>query len=267
MQNPADRDDGSPAGADDVHALRHNRAIWSEFSARFEQPGAESRWRRTEVKWGLFGTPERELGALGRVAGADVVDLACGIGHLCAQLQRLGARSVGVDLSGAQLDGALRLQQQFGESFPLLEASAEQVPLRSSSFDIAVSEYGAAPWCRPDRWLAEAARLLRPGGRLVFLTNSVLAGLCVPGEGGYAGTELLRPQRALLDVEWPGGGVEHHPGHGDWVTELRAAGFDVEALHELFAPSSALSPEHYEIVTAEWARQWPAEDLWVARLA
>ena len=127
-----------------------------------------------------------------------------------------------------------------------------------------VSEYGVAPWCDPARWLPEAARLLRPGGRLVFLTNSVLAGLCVPAEGGVAGDRLLRPQHELRRIEWPGGGVEHHPGHGDVIRELRAAGLRVEALHELHADDGSETPDYYEIVTAEWARDWPAEDLWVA---
>lgn len=267
MQSDAHTYDGPGTSDDAARVLRHNRAIWAEFSARFEQPEAEHRWRRAGVVWGLFAIPEGDIDALGQLAGADVVELACGMGHLCAQLQRLGARPVGVDLSGEQLEGAVSLQRRFGETFPLVEASADEVPLRSSSFDVVVSEYGAAPWCRPGRWLAEAARLLRPGGRLVFLTNSVIAGLCVPAEGGYAGTELLRSQATLREVEWAGGGVEYHPGHGDWVRELRSADFVVEALHELHAPAGASTPEHYEVVTAGWARNWPAEDLWVARLS
>src|SRR5215207_1588688 len=83
--------------------------------------------------------------------------------------------------------------------------------LADESFDLVVSEYGASVWCRPDRWVAEAARLLRPGGRLIFVTNSVLATLCVPAEQGFAQERLMRPQRGLHRVEWPGGGVEFHP--------------------------------------------------------
>jgi SAM-dependent methyltransferase len=138
------------------------------------------------------------------------------------------------------------------------------VPLRSASFDLVVSEYGAGPWGDPRRWLPEAARVLRPGGRLVFLTNSVLACLCVPAAGGFAEERLLRPQRDLFRIEWPGAGVEHHPGHGDWIRLLRSAGFVVDALHELYPPAGAATHEHYDIVTAEWAEQWPAEDLWIA---
>jgi hypothetical protein len=115
--------------------------------------------------------------------------------------------------------------------------------------------------------VAEAARLLRPRGRLVFLVNSMLSTLCVPAEGGPAGDRLLRGQRGLSPVEWPGGGVEHHLSHGEWIAVLRRHGFTVDALHELYPPDDAASPEYYDIVTADWARKWPAEELWVATLA
>jgi SAM-dependent methyltransferase len=171
-----------------------------------------------------------------------------------------------VDLTPAQLATAARCQQRFGLVFPLVEADAENVPLGDESFDLVVSEYGASVWCDPERWVAEAARLLRPRGRLVFLTNSVLATLCVPEDEGFAQERLLRPQRALNRVAWPGGGIEFHPSHGDWIRLLRANGFVVEALHELYAPAGGKTHEYYDIVTAHWARRWPVEDLWAARL-
>src|SRR4029077_17427404 len=106
--------------------------------------------------------------------------------------------------------------------FPLVEAAAEAVPLADASFDLAVSEYGASLWAVPERWLAEASRLLRPGGRLVFLTNSVLVVLCSPDEG-TAAEQLMRPQfEGLYRMEWPGEeGVEYHPTHGQWISLLR----------------------------------------------
>lgn len=247
--------------------LGRHRALWAQVSADHTDTEAEARWRAGGLEWGLFRIPESDLGVLGDVADRDVVELGCGTAFVSAQLARLGARPVAVDLSGAQLDSARRCQRLVGPTFPLVEASAEEVPLRDAAFDLVVSEYGAAPWCRPAAWLAEAARLLRPGGRLVFLTNSVLAGLCVPAEGGIAGDRLLRPQPSLGRITWPGGGTEHHPGHGDWIHELRSAGFTVEALHELHAPEDAVLPDYYEIVTPDWARRWPAEDLWAASLA
>jgi SAM-dependent methyltransferase len=243
-----------------------NRALWTLVNAEFTDGRAQDAWAATELTWGLFDVPEHELGVLGDVAGLDVIELGCGTAYVSALLARQGARPVGVDLTAAQLDSARRCQTHFGPVFPLIEADAEDVPLPDGGFDLAVSEYGASVWCDPRRWVPEAARLLRPGGRLVFLTNSVLATLCVPATEGFAQDHLLRPQRGLYRTRWPGGGVEFHPSHGDWIRILRDSGFVVEALHELYAPADSATPEYYDIATAQWATQWPAEDLWAARL-
>ena len=68
----------------------------------------------------------------------------------------------------------------------LIEANAEDVPLPDASFDLAISEYGASIWCDPYKWIPEAARLLRPGGELIFLRNSTL---CVALRARRAGRE------------------------------------------------------------------------------
>lgn len=244
--------------------VARNRALWDDVNTVVTDPAAEEMWARTEPVWGLFSVPDRALGLLHDVAGAPVVELGCGTAYLSAWLARAGARPVAVDLSRGQLATAARCQDRFGVRFPLVEADGAAVPLRSDAFDLVVSEYGAAPWCEPAAWVTEAARLLRPGGRLVFLTNSVLAALCVPSDGGYATDRLQRPVADLSPVTWPGGGTEHHPGHGEWLRLLTGAGLVVDALHELHPPPGAATHPDYEIVTAEWAGRWPAEDLWVA---
>jgi len=138
--------------------------------------------------------------------------------------------SPAVDITPAQLDTARRLMAETGIEFPLVEASAEDVPLPDASFDLAISEYGASLWCDPARWLFEAARLLRPGGRLVFLTNSMLAILCVPDEPGYTTEQLLRPQKGMHRMTWSfEDGVEFFLGHGEWIDHLHAAGFELGA--------------------------------------
>src|SRR5580698_3298761 len=75
-----------------------------------------------------------------------------GPGYVSAWLARRGARPVGLDNSAAQLATARQLQDRFGLRFPLIHASAEQVPLADGSFDLAISEYGASIWCDPYRW-------------------------------------------------------------------------------------------------------------------
>lgn len=240
--------------------------MWTQVNEQFTDAGAARAWAEEEIVWGLFRIPERELGVLGDVAGLDVVELGCGTAYFSAWLARAGARPVAVDLTPAQLETARRCRDEFGVSFPLVEADGEAVPLADCSFDLVLSEYGASAWCDPRKWIAESARLLRDGGRLVFLTNSVLAGLCVPDDEGAAEEHLQRAQRDFSRVHWSGGGVEFHPSHGEWIEVLRANGFVVDALHELYAPIEAENHEYYDIATADWARQWPAEDLWVAHL-
>jgi SAM-dependent methyltransferase len=197
------------------------------------------------------------------VDGLDVVELGCGTAYWSAWLARRGARPVGVDITPAQLATARELQAEHGLSFPLIEASAEDVPLQDASFDLAFSEYGASLWCEPERWIGEAARLLRPGGRLIFLTNSPLLMLCTPLDGSATTQQLERPQFGMYRFEWPDEeGVEFHLPHGELIRVLGAAGFVVEALHELRAPEGAST--RYEFVPLEWASKWPCEEVWVS---
>jgi SAM-dependent methyltransferase len=196
-----------------------------------------------------------------------VVELGCGTGYVGAWLKKLGAvRVVGVDPTPAQLATARRCEETFGLGLEFLEAFAEDVPLPDASFDLVVSEYGASIWADPYRWIPEAARLLRPGGELVFLRNSTLVILCSPDEEAPATQTLQRPQFGMYRLDWPEGGVEYHLGHGDWVRLLRANGFEILDLIELQAPAEAATHERYDYVSADWARQWPAEEIWRARL-
>lgn len=241
-----------------------NRALWDALNERLTHAGAEAQWSSPDVVWGLFAIRDGVLSVLGDVQDLDIVELACGTAYFSAWLTRAGARVVALDLSGEQLATARELQDRLGPVFPLVQCNAERIPLESGCFDLVVSENGVGAWCDPERWVPEAARLLRPGGRLVFLTNSLLSALCVPFEEGVAEDRLLRGQREVYHVQWPGGGVEFHPSHGDWVRILNSSGFVVDALHELYAPAGSSDHTYYEIVSAEWSTRWPSEELWVA---
>ncbi len=160
-----------------------NVGIWTEANEKHTDRAAKDAWAQKEITWGLWEIPDAELGVLGDVGGLDVVDLGCGTAWFSAWLARRGARPVAVDPTPAQLATARRLQEATGPVFPLVEAAAEDVPLPDASFDLALSEYGASIWADPFRWIPEAARLLRPGGRLVFLRNSTMVTLCQDLEG------------------------------------------------------------------------------------
>ena len=160
-----------------------NIEIWTRSNAAHTGPKAREAWAREEIDWGVFAIPESEVQALGDVAGLDVVELGCGTAYVSAWLAKRGAHPVGVDPTPAQLATAREMQTEFGLEFPLVEAVGEDVPLPDESFDLAVSEYGASIWADPFRWIPEAARLLRPGGRLVFLRNSTLSMLTMDLDG------------------------------------------------------------------------------------
>lgn len=245
---------------------RLNRAAWTKYNAEYTDVQAAAAWAQDEIEWGVFATPETELHVLDDVEGKDVVELGCGTAYFSAWLAKRGARPVGVDVTPAQLATARRMQQETGIDFPLIEASAEQVPLPDASFDLVLSEYGASIWADPRRWVPEAARLLRPGGVLVFMCNSTLSILCSP-DVGKVDDRLHRAQLEVQRIDWrgEGTGVNYYLGHGEWIELLRANGFDVECLWELRAPDGARDHDYYDFVSAEWARRWPAEEVWKAR--
>jgi SAM-dependent methyltransferase len=246
------------------HVAR-NRADWDAHAAEWVQPGRRD-WARDEPWWGIFTVPESELHVLpDDPAGLDPVELGCGTGYVSAWLARRGARPVGIDNSAGQLATARALQEEFGIDFPLVHGNAEATPFHDESFDFAISEYGASIWCDPFKWIPEAARILRPGGRLVFLVNTPLAIMCFPeADDAPVGEWLQRPYFGMHRMEWPGDdGVEFHLPHGELIALLRRCGFEIEALVEVRPSADATT--RFPHATVEWARQWPYEEVWKVR--
>ena len=244
------------------HVLR-NREVWDAWASDYAAAGARH-WR-SDPDWGIWNIPEAELHILPDVSGLDVIELGCGTAYISAWLARRGARVTGIDNSAEQLRTARRLQKEHSLHFPLIHGDAEHVPLPDGSFDLAISEYGASIWCDPYEWIPEAARLLRPGGQLIFLVNGSLLMLCVPDDENLpAEPALLRDYFGMHRFEWPDdASVEFHLGYGDWIRLLRKSGFEVENLLELRPAPNAST--RYPFVTLEWARRWPSEEVWVTR--
>jgi ubiquinone/menaquinone biosynthesis C-methylase UbiE len=86
----------------------------------------------------------------------------------------------------------------------LIHADAERPPFADARFDFAISEYGAAIWCDPYAWIPQAARILRPGGRLVFVGTGAINMLCFPTDDDEApaDTTLHRDYFGMHRFEW-----------------------------------------------------------------
>jgi SAM-dependent methyltransferase len=103
----------------------------------------------------------------GRVAdGAALLDLCCGPGIVAAAAAKHGAAVCGVDFSPAMLAEA----RAANPGIRFEQGDAEALPFADGSLDAVVSNFGIHHVPRPARALAEAARVLRPGGRLAFTT-------------------------------------------------------------------------------------------------
>ena len=243
--------------------VRRNRAAWDRWAPDWVAAG-ERNWAQAEPSWGIWGIPESELRMLEDVAGLDAIELGCGTAYVSAWLARLGARPVGIDNSARQLETARRLQVRARPRLPADPRQRRAVPYPDATFDLAISEYGAAIWADPYRWIPEAARLLRPGGRLAFLINGYLQMLCAPDSD----EPVDRPARArpvrvvpVRMVERRIGRVPPRPRRDDPPAprqRLRGGGPDRD-------PGPADGAEVSNYVTRDWARRWPSEEVWKAR--
>ena len=256
-------------GPDDAHVTA-NRLSWNADAGNWVEAGrrAYAPERRRNPNWGCWGIPETEVGMLADVAGADVIELGCGTGYVSAWCLEAGAASVvGLDNSQNQLATARMLQAEHDLHFPLVWSNAERAPFPDASFDFAISEYGAAIWCDPYRWIPEAARLLRPDGRLAFLGNSVAAMLCVNDfevDDGPPTEVMQRPQRDMHRFAWYDNlGVEFHISHGDMIRLLRSSGFEILDLVELYIEPDAETS--FIAIDGNFGSRWPVEEVWLAR--
>ena len=247
-----------------------NRAHWDNDAPNWVASG-ERNWQ-SEATWGMWGV---ELPGMLPVdmTGLDAIELGCGTAYVSAWMARRGAKVVGIDNSEGQLATARRLADEHGVELTLIHGNAETVPYPDSSFDFAISEYGAAIWCDPYVWIPEAHRLLRPGGTLAFLGTSTLAMLCSPTDGSLPiTTHFERDYFSMHRLDWRDavdepGGIEFNLPLSRWFALFRDTGFDVVDFFEVQAP--APSPEEATamnfFVTHEWAHRFPSEQAWVLR--
>lgn len=135
------------------------QAMFDRIAPHYDRLNAVMTWR-LDRRWRRAAIAAADLGPQ-RVA----IDVACGTGDLAALAAGTGARVVGVDFAAAMLAGA----RARGVGAQLVRADATTLPVATASADVVTCGFALRNFVAIPPVLAEAARVLRPGGRLVVL--------------------------------------------------------------------------------------------------
>ena len=236
-----------------------NRAGWNETAEAYQQRHGAS-LERTARAWGVWRIPEEEVAALGEVEGREVLELGCGAAQWSLALALAGARVVALDLSERQLAYARSRARAASRAVSLVQAAAERLPFADHSFDLVFCDHGGMSFADPALTVPETARVLRPGGRLVFCMTTPLRDLCVRDENDLPSDRLTVDYfglRALTQA----GEVTFQLPYGEWIRLFRRNGLRIDDLIELRPPARATTTfEDY--ASLEWSRRWPADHIW-----
>ena len=148
--------------------------------------------------------------------GTRALDAACGTGRHAAHLARLGCTTTGVDQSDAMLDVARAKVP--GATF--VTGDLRALPFDDGAFDLAVVALALSHLPDPADGLAELARVLRPGGRLVVADPH-------PGSVVLGGQAFYRDAAGAL--RWV---RNHYHGASTWLRAFTAAGLEVASCQE-----------------------------------
>jgi SAM-dependent methyltransferase len=240
-----------PAGP--AESARANRGWWDAAAPAYLAEHGDD-LGDVDFLWCPEGLREADAHLLGEVSGRRVLEIGCGSAPCARWLRRAGADVVALDLSAGMLARAAELGRSTGVAVPLLQADAGALPLAGGSVDVVCSAFGGLPFVADvEGALAEAARVLRPGGRFVASVNHPFR-WPLPDSPEPAD---LRIVSSYFDrrpyVETDGAGrtvyVEHHRTVGDWVRAVVGAGLVLDDLVE---------PEWTPGRTRQWGQWSPA---------
>ncbi|HPG24986.1 MAG: metalloregulator ArsR/SmtB family transcription factor [Spirochaetaceae bacterium] len=163
---------GDPTAERDDAMLRRTLAAREARTGRsfFDAVGPE--WDALRRVFGDDLLRARAMSAL-VPEGLEVADIGTGTGVLALELARLGLDVVGLDRSEAMLEGARRnweaMRREASGRLELRIGDAHALPLDDASVDAAFAHMVLHSLAEPERAIAEMARIVRPGGRVVLV--------------------------------------------------------------------------------------------------
>ena len=112
-----------------------------------------------------------ELELLGNVEGKSILHLQCHFGQDTISLSRMGAKTVGVDLSDKAIATAKQLSKQTNTDAEFICSDVYDLPKHlNQQFDIVFTSYGTIGWLPDlDKWAKIVSQFLKPGGQFIFV--------------------------------------------------------------------------------------------------
>lgn len=222
--------------ADAAETRTANRGWWDAEAVAYYAEHGDFLGDR-ELVWGPEGLTESELGLLGSLSGRDVLEIGSGAAQGGRYAAARGARVVSTDLSAGMLRQAAAIDARAGARLPLAQCDATALPFPGATFDLVFTAYGAVPFVADSAAvMAEAARVLRPGGRFVFSTTHPIrwAFPDAPGPEGLVADRSYFDRTPYVEEGDDGTAtyVEHHRTLGDRVREIAGAGLTLVDLVE-----------------------------------
>ena len=180
--------------------------------------------------------------------GTRLLDVATGPGTLAAKAAECGARVIGIDIAPAMIELAHTLHPHLD----FREGSAEELPLDSSSFDAVISSFGVGHFSRPERVLAEFARVLVPKGRVALSWWDGFGKNRINGIFFEAISELGISAPGALPA---GPAVDRFSDPNEFAVILRAAGFEVVGIDYIsFSHSLKSVDEFWDLALGSFVR-------------
>ncbi len=135
------------------------------------------------------------LSVIGQIAGLSILDMCCGTGEFAAVATQHGATVTGVDFAPTMIEIASKKVPQ--ASF--VTGDAEDLGLEDATFDGVICMFGLLHLARPDRAIAEAARVLKPGGIFVYTMwkGGDLINIVVQAVNNHGSTDNFPPSPPL----------------------------------------------------------------------